>query len=100
MSRLILVAALVASSLPRGAPRAGSIILSHDIHAPTVEAMPGVLDALLAKGFKFVTVSELIAMDKGGTRPRPQKAASPKAGAGIVPDLGYVAETKSPPANP
>ena len=44
--------------------RPGAIILSHDIHATTVAAMPGVLDSLLAKGYKFVTVSELIAMDK------------------------------------
>jgi peptidoglycan-N-acetylglucosamine deacetylase len=49
--------------------RPGSIILSHDIHPPTIEAMPQVFDALLAKGFKFVTVSELLAMDKGGNRP-------------------------------
>jgi peptidoglycan/xylan/chitin deacetylase (PgdA/CDA1 family) len=49
--------------------RAGSIILSHDIHPPTIAAMPQVFDALLAKGFKFVTVSELLAMDKGGERP-------------------------------
>ena len=40
----------------------GSIILSHDIHPGTIEAMPATLDALLAKGYKFVTVSELIAM--------------------------------------
>ena len=49
--------------------RPGSIILSHDIHAPTIEAMPRVFDALLAKGFKFVTVSELIAMDKRSAKP-------------------------------
>ena len=42
----------------------GAIILSHDIHKGTVEAMPATLDALLAKGYKFVTVSELIAMEK------------------------------------
>src|SRR5690606_6580136 len=41
----------------------GAIILAHDIHATTVEAMPEVFDTLLAKGYKFVTVSELIAMD-------------------------------------
>src|SRR6266566_2856530 len=40
----------------------GSIILSHDIHPGTIEAMPSTLDALEAKGFKFVTVSELIRM--------------------------------------
>lgn len=50
--------------------RPGAIILSHDIHATTVAAMPEVFDSLLAKGYKFVTVSELIAMDK----PAPQVA--------------------------
>ena len=48
----------------------GAIILAHDIHATTVAAMPDVFDSLLAKGYKFVTVSELIAMDK----PAPQVA--------------------------
>lgn len=42
--------------------RAGSIVLSHDIHPGTIEAMPATLEQLEAKGFKFVTVSELIAM--------------------------------------
>jgi peptidoglycan/xylan/chitin deacetylase (PgdA/CDA1 family) len=41
----------------------GSIILTHDIHATTVAAMPATLDSLLAKGYKFATVSELIAME-------------------------------------
>jgi len=54
--------------------RPGSIILAHDIHATTVDAMPATLDALIAKGFKFVTVSELIAMDRPVV-----KAAAPKA---------------------
>src|SRR5205809_6344848 len=40
----------------------GSIVLSHDIHPGTIEAMPSTLDALEANGFKFVTVSELIRM--------------------------------------
>ena len=62
---------VVASRIIAGA-RPGSIILSHDIHPPTIEAMPQVFDALLAKGFKFVTVSELLAMDKGGER-KPSK---------------------------
>lgn len=42
----------------------GAIILSHDLKKPTVDAMPVVLDQLLARGFKFLTVSELLAMDK------------------------------------
>jgi peptidoglycan/xylan/chitin deacetylase (PgdA/CDA1 family) len=41
----------------------GAIILSHDIHPGTIEAMPATFDALLAKGYKFVTVSELLAME-------------------------------------
>jgi len=44
--------------------RAGSIVLQHDIHKTTVDAMPATLDGLMGKGFKFVTVSELVAMDK------------------------------------
>jgi peptidoglycan/xylan/chitin deacetylase (PgdA/CDA1 family) len=41
---------------------AGSIILSHDLHASTVDAMPATLDGLLRNGFQFVTVSQLLAM--------------------------------------
>jgi len=58
------------------AVRPGSIILSHDIHSQTVDAMPEVFDTLLAKGYKFVTVSELIAMDKGPVKKKTAAAAS------------------------
>ena len=44
--------------------RNGSIILLHDIHASTVQAVEGVVRGLQARGFKLVTVSELIAMGK------------------------------------
>lgn len=54
----------------------GAIILSHDIHATTVAAMPETLDALIAKGYKFVTVSELIAMQ--GTVPAPAPSPAPE----------------------
>jgi hypothetical protein len=50
----------------------GSIILAHDIHPPTIEAMPETFDELQAKGFKFVTVTELLAM----ARPIPPKPAA------------------------
>ncbi len=40
----------------------GGIVLAHDLHSQTVDAMPATLDGLLRKGFKFVTVSQLIAM--------------------------------------
>jgi peptidoglycan-N-acetylglucosamine deacetylase len=55
--------ARVESQILAGA-RPGAIILSHDIHPTTVAAMPDVFDSLIAKGYKFITVSELIAMDK------------------------------------
>jgi peptidoglycan/xylan/chitin deacetylase (PgdA/CDA1 family) len=38
----------------------GEIILCHDIHERTIGVMPTVLDGLLAQGFSFVTVSELL----------------------------------------
>lgn len=56
----------------------GSIILSHDIHKTTIDAMPGTLDGLAAKGFKFVTVSELLAMDRPVV-PKPKTTPAPKA---------------------
>jgi peptidoglycan/xylan/chitin deacetylase (PgdA/CDA1 family) len=59
----------------------GSIVLSHDIHKTTVDAMPEVLDTLAARGFKFVTVSELISMDrpKAKATPAPKASPAPKA---------------------
>lgn len=56
----------------------GAIILVHDIHAPSIDAMPATLDGLLAKGYRFVTCSQLIEIGKGkGTGP--VLAASPTA---------------------
>jgi peptidoglycan/xylan/chitin deacetylase (PgdA/CDA1 family) len=72
--------------------RPGSIILSHDIHSGTVDAMPVVFDTLLAKGYKFVTVSELIAMDKG---PVKKKAAAPAAAASPASASAIPASTDS-----
>jgi peptidoglycan-N-acetylglucosamine deacetylase len=62
--------------------KAGSIILQHDIHKATIDAMPATLDALAAKGFKFVTVTELLAMDKPlppKATPAPKPAGASKA---------------------
>lgn len=58
--------------------RPGSIVLAHDIHPGTIEAMPATLDQLEAKGFKFVTVSELIRMALPET-PKPSPTERPKA---------------------
>ena len=41
---------------------AGGIVLAHDLHSQTIDAMPATLDGLLRRGFKFVTVSQLLAM--------------------------------------
>lgn len=43
------------------ATREGSIILVHDIHATTVDAVPCIIDTLRSYGYEFVTVSELAA---------------------------------------
>ena len=49
--------------------RPGSIVLMHDIHATTVDAVPEILHRLHAKGYTFVTVSELF----GAHTPKPGK---------------------------
>ena len=51
--------------------KAGSIILAHDIHGPTIEAMPGTFDQLIKKGFKSVTVTELLSMARTPPKPTP-----------------------------
>lgn len=38
----------------------GSIILMHDIHEPTVNSLPKVIEYLKEQGYTFVTVSELL----------------------------------------
>ena len=49
----------------------GAITILHDLHAPTIDAMPQAIEGLIAKGYKFATVSELIAMapDKNIEKP-------------------------------
>jgi peptidoglycan-N-acetylglucosamine deacetylase len=64
--------------------RPGSIVLSHDIHPGTIEAMPSTFDELEAKGFKFVTVSELIDMATPVT-PHPKPEAAEKTAAKVAP---------------
>lgn len=43
-----------------GRSHSGAIILSHDIHRGTVQAMPTALDGLSARGYKFATVSMIL----------------------------------------
>lgn len=44
----------------------GSIVLMHDIHKPTVEAVKEMILRLKAEGYVFVTTTELIAARRGG----------------------------------
>jgi peptidoglycan/xylan/chitin deacetylase (PgdA/CDA1 family) len=46
----------------------GSIILMHDIHPHTVDAVPAIIDGLRARGFDLVTVSELLGGRCGGSQ--------------------------------
>lgn len=62
-------AALAAAVVAKA--QAGSIIIASDTHSALVQAMPLVIDGLQAKGYKFVTVSELLAMQ--GSNPEPEK---------------------------
>ena len=64
--------------------RPGSIVLSHDIHPGTIEAMPSTFDELEAKGFKFVTVSELLGMATPET-PHPKAEPAEKTAAKAAP---------------
>ena len=52
-------ASVVSRRIVSGA-RQGGIVLAHDIHPGTIRAMPAALDGLAAKGFGFVTVSQLL----------------------------------------
>jgi peptidoglycan/xylan/chitin deacetylase (PgdA/CDA1 family) len=46
----------------------GGVILSHDIISGTVQAMPAALDGLQARGYQFLTVSELIGWPRWDSR--------------------------------
>jgi peptidoglycan/xylan/chitin deacetylase (PgdA/CDA1 family) len=78
--------------------RPGSIVLSHDIHPGTIEAMPSTFDELEAKGFKFVTVSELLGMATPVT-PHPKTDATDKTSAKAAPAAAASAAPSAPPAS-
>jgi peptidoglycan-N-acetylglucosamine deacetylase len=74
--------------------RPGSIVLSHDIHPGTIEAMPSTFDELEAKGFKFVTVSELIRMAVP-RKPKPSPQPTESIPAVLTPPMAT-----TPPPSP
>lgn len=59
--------------------KSGSIILMHDIHGSTADAVEGVVAGLKARGFQLVTVSRLVEMARRAARapqilnPEPQQ---------------------------
>jgi peptidoglycan/xylan/chitin deacetylase (PgdA/CDA1 family) len=71
----------------------GSIILAHDIHQVTVDAMDGTITELKRRGYRFVTVSELLAMEKQPAQTQPQSAPAPTVEAPPAP-------VTPPPATP
>jgi peptidoglycan/xylan/chitin deacetylase (PgdA/CDA1 family) len=75
--------------------KAGSIVLAHDIHPPTIEAMPRTFDQLIEKGFKSVTVTELLGM---ATPIPPKPKPSPSAPRAVV--IPSPTEAASPAATP
>ncbi|MBU3664945.1 MAG: polysaccharide deacetylase family protein [Chthoniobacterales bacterium] len=56
-------AGVVADRLVQGA-HPGAILLAHDIHPGTIEAVPDVIARLKAKGYGFATVSQLFALQE------------------------------------
>lgn len=46
--------------------RPGSIVLLHDIHGSTVDAVPGIISQLKARGYTLVTVPELLGSPQPG----------------------------------
>lgn len=87
---------VVASRIVNGA-HPGAIILAHDIHPGTIQAMPQALDQLLAKGYKFVTVSELIAMGEN-PRPRPTPSLDSREALEVVIEAEEAAPASPTPA--
>ena len=70
--------------------RPGSIILCHDIHETTVAAMPSTLDDLTARGYRFATVTQLIAYTT------PPEIMGPPAPIPASPSLVHHADPPSP----
>lgn len=58
---------VVAARMVRGA-RPGAIILAHDIHGPTVRAVPAAIEGISARGLRFATMSELLGWGHWGPR--------------------------------
>ncbi len=66
--------------------RPGSIILMHDIHKSSIDAVESVIIGLQAKGYKLVTVSELLAQSQKEAREAAEAAIANSANAEVAPE--------------
>ncbi len=87
------VATVVERAVGRAQP--GSIILLHDIHASTLDAVEDIIVGLKARGFKLVTVSQLIAMGNRAAGVSTAPVTAPDA-AGASPALPGAESAVSP----
>jgi peptidoglycan/xylan/chitin deacetylase (PgdA/CDA1 family) len=80
--------------------RSGSIILCHDIHAETVDAMPATLDDLKARGYQFATVTQLLNLDSqtAAKRANPPSAVPVTVAIDGKTTIGKPATVNSPPS--
>ncbi len=74
------------------ATKPGSIVLLHDIHETTVNAMPATLDVFIARGYQMVTVTQLIQLESQQPAPAPVVAEPallpvPEAAAAALPNI-------------
>lgn len=67
------VSVVIQRAVGRATP--GSIILLHDIHESTLHAVEGIVSGLQARGFRLVTVSQLLALGRHAA----QQAAGPQS---------------------
>lgn len=81
-----------------GGAKPGSIILLHDIHASTLAAVEGVVSGLQARGFKLVTVSQLISLGKRAAQMSGQQAGQPLPAAAAAAPVAAPASILAPPA--
>lgn len=58
---------VVADRMVRGA-QPGSVILAHDIHGPTIRAIPAAIEGIASRGLGFVTMSQLLGWRQWGPR--------------------------------
>lgn len=63
--------------------RPGAIVLMHDVHPTTVQALPGIVDQLRAAGYTLVTVPQILGDRRSGSaRSRGRTSTRTRSGRG------------------